>query len=67
MKMTLRAARAQAGVTRKKVAERLGVNVGTIWRWERGIMSPPADVAEKICALYGVAFEDIDWGKKGGA
>lgn len=61
-KFSLRAARAQAGLGKAETAELLGVNPGTLWRWERGKMSPPADMAERICALYGMDFEDIDWG-----
>ena len=63
-KFSLRAARAQAGLGKAEIAKKLGVDPGTIWRWERGKMSPPADVAEKICKLYGVAFEDIEWERR---
>ena len=64
-KFSLRAARARAGLGKQETAEKLGVNAGTIWRWERGKMSPPADIAERMCRLYGLSFEDINWGKKG--
>ena len=65
-KFSLRAARAQAGLGSAETAKRLGVDPGTIWRWERGKMSPPADIAERMCRLYGLSFEDIDWGRKDG-
>ena len=64
-KFSLRAARTQAGLGRTETAEKLGVGSDSIWRWETGRQSPPADVAEKICRLYGMSFEDIDWNKKG--
>ena len=62
-RFSLRAARIQVGLGRAEAAEKIGVNGGTIWRWERGIQSPPADMAERICRMYGFKFEDIDWTK----
>ena len=60
-RFSLRAARAQAGLGRAEAAEKLGVNGGTLWRWERGMMSPPAKTAVRMCELYGLGFDEIDW------
>lgn len=60
---SLRAARIQAGLGRAEAAEKIGTNGGTLWRWETGQQSPPAKTAVRICALYGLDFDEIDWEK----
>lgn len=61
---TLKAARIQAGIGRAEAAERLGVRPDSIWRLEIGTQSPPARTAEKMCEMYGLSFDEIDWGRK---
>ena len=63
-KFTHKAVHVQVGLGRTEAAERFRVGSDSIWRWKTGRQSPPADVAERICELYGVRFEDIDWGRK---
>ena len=63
-KFSLRAARIQAGFGKDEAAEKLGISTSSLWRWEAGQICPPASTAERICELYGVAFEDIDWDAK---
>ena len=64
-RVSLRTARIQAGLGRVEVAEKIGVNVGTLWRWETGQQSPPAKTAVWFCELYGLGFDEIDWTGKG--
>lgn len=61
MRMTLKAARINKGLTQQEVADELRVNKQTIGRWERGITVPKIDQIKPICELYGVSFDDIKW------
>lgn len=53
-KITLRAARVNAGKTQKAVADEIGVSNTTIVKWEKGSVIPRADALRRLCALYGV-------------
>lgn len=59
MKITLRAARLNAGMTQTQAAEIAGVNIGTISRWERGETKIPVDKLSKLCAAYQWPMENI--------
>ena len=59
MKVTLRAARVNAGYLQSDVAEKLGVGLRTVQNWESGKSSPRADQMPDICALYGCTTDDI--------
>ena len=58
-KITLKAARVNAGYTQKEAAKELKVSNKTLLHWEKGVSFPKADMVEKICALYGVAYDNI--------
>lgn len=58
-KMTLKAARVNAGYTQKEAAKRLSVSNKTLGNWEKGVSSPNAVKAAKICELYGVGYDNI--------
>lgn len=58
-KITLEAARVNAGFTQKQVAQRLGITKETISRWEKGKTSPKADMFLCLINLYGVPIEMI--------
>lgn len=58
-KMTLRAARVNAGLSREKAAYKIGVSMSTIKNWENGTSSPTVDKLPLICNAYGVTYDDI--------
>lgn len=58
-KMTLRAARVNAGYEQKKAAELLGITPKTLSYWESGKRFPTVDFVLKICELYHARFDDI--------
>ena len=64
VRMTLEAARVNAGLTQKQVCEALDVSTTTIWLWERGDRVPPVDKAIKMSELYGVPLECINFTKR---
>lgn len=63
MRITLKAARINKGMTQEEVSRALGVTKKTIGSWENGITKPKLDKVEPICSLYGVSYDDIIWNK----
>lgn len=51
-KISLAAARVNAGYTQKEVAERLNMGERTIRRWESGKTAPTVDKFIELCRLY---------------
>ena len=62
MKITLKAARVNAGMTQTEAAAAIKVNPTTLGNWEKGRPHPPADRAEQLCELYGASIDDIIFG-----
>lgn len=61
VKITLKAARVNAGYDQKTAAKLLGVSNTTLGNWENGISFPKADQIEKICKLYGVTYDQLNF------
>lgn len=60
-KMTLKAARVNAGYTQKEAAKLLGVSNKTLNQWESGKVLPRADKIDSICALYNVPYDYLSF------
>lgn len=54
----LRAARLNAGLTQRDLAERAGVNLATVQRLEDGLGARPKN-AKKVADLFGVKVTDL--------
>ncbi len=52
MKITLKACRANIGMTAKAVGKIIGVTEDTIYKWERGASAPTAPQMVKMLDLY---------------
>ena len=61
LKITIRAARVNSGLSQEVAANRLGVNKKTLGSWENGVTFPPADKIEAICELYGVSYDHLNF------
>lgn len=59
MKITLKAARVNAGYTQKSASQRLGVNRLTLRNWEQGRTEPTISKFNEMCRLYGTSRDDI--------
>lgn len=59
MKITLRAARVNAGMDQIDVAKALGVNIATVSSWETGKTNPSLENFKKMCELYRIPVEFI--------
>ena len=58
-KITLKAARVNAGLKQKEAATALGVSNKTLSSWENGLSTPKAHQIDPICVLYGVTYDNL--------
>ena len=58
-KITLAAARVNAGLSQKTAAERIGVSTATLRNYECGKTSPGWDTVKKIEQTYGISIDYI--------
>nr|DAP22369.1 MAG TPA: helix-turn-helix domain protein [Bacteriophage sp.] len=61
VKLTLRAARVNKGLTMAEAAQRLGVSPKTLWLWEHGDRLPNQKYIPAICGLYGLSYDLINF------
>ena len=61
VKISIRAARVNAGFSQKDAADLLGVSNKTLGNWEKGITFPSADKIPAICELYGVPYDLLNF------
>lgn len=57
--ISLAAARVDAKLTQKEVAEALKVANNTIVAWEKGTTEPTISQMKELCRLYGRPIDDI--------
>lgn len=60
-KISLKAARVNARLSQREAAKMLGISNKTLCSWENGKTFPDQPMIEKICALYGVTYDMIDF------
>ena len=56
-RITLKAARVNAGYSQEEAAILLNISPYTLSNWERGVSMPKANQIDSICGLYGVTFD----------
>jgi transcriptional regulator with XRE-family HTH domain len=61
LKITLAAARVNAGLTQKNAAKMLRISNNTLQNWENGESFPNAGKIPEICALYGIPYDNINF------
>jgi transcriptional regulator with XRE-family HTH domain len=61
LKITLEAARVNAGYTQKEAAKLLHISNKTLQNWESCKSFPSADKIAEICTLYGVSYDNINF------
>lgn len=59
LKMTLKAARVNAGLSQKEAASKIGVTSDTLGNWERGKSYPNAINIKQIETVYSVKYDNI--------
>ena len=61
IKITLEAARVNAGLSQKEVADKLKVSNRTVCNWENGNTFPSAEKIDALCKLYGIPYDNINF------
>ena len=61
VKFNLAAARVNAGYSQKGAAEALGISNKTLCSWENYQTYPGADMIPKICDLYGIPYDQVNF------
>lgn len=61
IKITLKGARVNAGMSREFVAKEIGMSVCTIKSWELGKTFPKQPQIEKLCKLYNIPYDGINF------
>jgi transcriptional regulator with XRE-family HTH domain len=60
-KITLKAARVNAGLTQKQAAEALGISNSTLVKWENGKAAPRVEKIDALCALYSTNYDNLNF------
>lgn len=60
-KFSLKSARVNAKLTQADVAKALNVAISTVRNWETGKTFPNQPTIEKLCELYNVHYDYIDF------
>lgn len=58
-KLSLKAARVNAGLTQEEAAQAINVTGKTLISWEKGVTHPTVDKLLRLCSLYDVQISDI--------
>lgn len=58
-KITLKAARVNAGMTQTEAAKRIGVSISTLKNWESGSTFPKQPQIEAMCEIYGISYDAL--------
>lgn len=61
MKITLKAARINAGLTQEFVAKEVKKTKNTIRNYEQGKSTPDMETGKKLAELYGVSVDDLNF------
>ena len=64
LKISLAAARVNAGFTQSEVASELNINKSTLISWEKGDSEPKKSQADALSVLYKMPLDYIFFGKK---
>lgn len=60
-KISLKAARINAGLSQKEVAKKLDKSNKTICSWEKGETFPGPEMIDALCELYGISYDNINF------
>ena len=60
-KFSLKALRVNSGYSQKEAARILNISNKTLCSWENGKSFPDQPMIEKLCSLYGVSYDVINF------
>lgn len=64
IKITLSAARVNAGYNQREAADLIGVSRATVQSWEQYKTSPSVEQAEQLSSIYNLPLENIIFSRK---
>lgn len=59
LQITLESARVNKKLTQEQASELLGVSIGTLRNWEKGVTFPDQPQIERICEVYELSYDNI--------
>jgi len=59
VRITLKAARVNQGLTQKEAAEKLGISKDTVYNYEKGKTFPNEQMIKKMEKLYNVGYDNL--------
>lgn len=59
MKINLKAARVNKGLTQKQAAKLLDVHPDSVRRWESGRTSPKSNILKQLSKIYDIDLNDL--------
>ena len=59
IRITMAAARVNAGMTQEDASKALHVTKQTLVNWEKGVTQPKIDQAELMSQIYGIPYQNI--------
>ena len=59
IQISLAAARVNAKLTQREVAEKMGISVNTLVNWELGRYEPTVSQARQLSDIYGIPLDNI--------
>lgn len=60
-KVSIKAARINANLTLRESSEKIGVSISTLKNWETGKTFPNQPMIEKICEVYEVPYDFLNF------
>ena len=51
--------REKAGLSLNKIAEQLGVQLNTVWRWEKGRATTSVEMAKALAQIFGITESEL--------
>lgn len=63
IQISLAAARVNAGLTQREVAEKLGISNNTLVAWEAGKVVPSVTAARQLADIYQIPLDNIFFAK----
>lgn len=55
----LKSIREKKGLSQRNVADSLGVEINTVWRWEAGRATPSVETGKQIADFLGVSVDEL--------
>lgn len=59
LKITLKAARVNKGLTQNEVAKKINIRRETLINWENGRSFPSPEQIDLLCSLYDVKYDNL--------